>query len=409
MQHWSRNRWVMLVGVPLMALGLASCSEKQEKQQPAVPVSAIKIIPHDIIIYDEFVGEVRGSQEVELRSRVTGVLLKQQFEDGVVVEEGQLLYSIDDRDLKAKVGEAEGAVASAQSNLSRARLDVQRYAPLLKADAVSKQVYDNAVAAQRAAKAQVESAKANLRQAELNVGFASIVAPVSGRIGASIVEEGDLIRVGTTLLARISNTDPAWVYFSVSETKLLEYERIHGVVGAVDGDTGAEVSMYLSDGSIYRHKGRINFTDRAVDVATGTYRLRAEFPNPDQELKPGMFARIRVNTDKLNDVVLVPDKAVTQTLDRYFVNTIDDKDKAEKTAVKLGRRQDGIWIIDKGVKVGDRVVVEGIQKAQPGTPLKVDMEPNKKYFDNDYVSESQGGSGSQGSSGSEGNSESQGK
>ncbi len=395
MQHWSRNRWAMLVGVPLVVLGLASCSEKQEKQQPAVPVSAIKVVPHDITIYDEFVGEIRGSQEVELRSRVTGVLLKQQFEDGVVVEEGQLLYSIDDRDLKAKVSEAEGALASANSNLSRARLDVQRYAPLLKEDAISKQVYDNAVAAERAARAQVESANATLQQAQLNVGFASIVAPVTGRIGASIVEEGDLISVGTTLLARISNSDPAWVYFSVSEAKLLAYESKHGVVGAVGQNKdrqneGGNVRLYLSDGSLYPHKGRINFTDRAVDVATGTYRLRAEFPNPKQELRPGMFARIRVNTDKLNDSILVPDKSVTQVLDRYFVTTIDDKDKAAQQTVKLGRRQDGLWVIEEGVKAGDRVVVEGIQKAQPGTSLKIDMEPDKKYFDSEYVTESQG-------------------
>ncbi len=389
---WSNNSVVKTLILSVAATLVVACSEQAPKKAEPTAVSVIDIKPRDIILYTDFVGEVRGSQEIDIRARVSGVLLKQHFEDGIEVEAGQLLYSIDDRDLKEGVNEAEGALASAQSELSRATLDVDRYRPLVKKKAISRQQFDNAVAVQKAARAQVESAKAAVEQAKVNVGFATIAAPVAGRIGNSLVQEGDLITAGSTLMAQISNTDPAWVYFSVSEAELLDYESRHGVVGAVteESKSGAVVNLFLSDGSKYAHDGKINFTDRGLDRKTGTYQLRAEFPNPKQELRSGLFARIRVETETLNDVFMVPDKAVTQQLNQFFVTAIKEDKTAERRPVTVGPRQGGLWVIKEGLKAGDQVIVEGIQKARPDAPLSIEVESDAQYFDNQYVSDSKG-------------------
>ncbi|MFV0277070.1 MAG: efflux RND transporter periplasmic adaptor subunit [Parahaliea sp.] len=378
-----------IIGISsVLALLLTGCGRQEAAPPPEMAVSVVEAKPRDIYLFSDLVGEVRGSQEIELRARVSGVLLEKHFADGVKVEKGEPLFSIDDRDLKARVTEAESNLASAQSNLSRARLDVERYAPLVKEKAISKQVYDNAVATEKAYRAQVEAARAAVDQASLNVGFASIAAPVSGRIGAAEVDPGDLINAGTTLLATISNSDPAWVYFSVSESALLDYEKIHGVVGvAAENPNSADesIELFLSDGSKYAKKGKLNFTDRALDSTTGTYRLRAEFPNPDAALRPGMFARIRITTDILRDAMAVPDKAVSQTLDQYFLTIIDEHDQGQRKQVTLGERQEGLWVVTAGLLPGDRVVVEGLQKIRPGLPLAITVEDDSKYFDKEHV------------------------
>jgi membrane fusion protein (multidrug efflux system) len=356
--------------VPIACLALHGCNRAPGTPPPApVDVRVIEVRPQTTEVYRDLVGEVRGSQEVEIRSRVSGILLQKLFVDGSVVQKGDLLYRIDAREYRAQLANTEAQLASAQANLARAQQDVNRYEPLVAENAISQQVYDNAVAAAKQAAAQVEASRAAITEAKLGVEYAEIRAPLSGRIGASQVFEGALIEAGDTKLAEISRDDPAWVYFSLSEAELLDYQRRYGTAEPAANSPRRQVRLTLSDGSEYPEEGRINFADRALDATTGTYTLRAEFPNPAHQLVPGLFARIRVTADVRNNALIVPDRAVQQQLGRYFVTVVGKDKKAEAHPVQLGPRVGTHWIIEGGVKRGDLLVVEGLQKAPPGTPL----------------------------------------
>jgi membrane fusion protein (multidrug efflux system) len=354
----------------LCALAAGCGRDAANAGPPAVDVKVISVGAGPAEIYRDLVGEVRGSQQVDIRARVTGVLTGKHFDDGVVVEEGKLLYTIDAREYRAQVATAEAQLASAEANLARARQDVDRYEPLLAENAISQQVYDNAVAAAKEAEAQVGASRAAITEARLGVEYADVRAPMTGRIGASQVFEGALITAGQTLLATISDDDPAWVNFSLSESELLDYMRRYGPTEPSADSARREVHLALSDGTKYPQPGRINFADRAIDPTTGTYTLRAEFPNPDHQLVPGLFARIRVTAEERASAILVPDRAVQQQLGRYFVTVVGDGDVAEARPVTLGPRLGNQWVVEEGLAVGDRIVVEGLQKARPGTPLK---------------------------------------
>jgi len=354
-------------------LPAAGCVKKPPAAAPAAPVEvkAITAEASPTVMYSDKVGEVKGSQEVDIRSMVSGILLKKHFEDGSLVEKGQLLYSIDAREFRAQVANAEAQVASAQANLARARQDVERYRPLLADEAISRQVYDNAVAAQRQAEAQVTASRAALDQTRLGVEYAEIRAPLHGRIGAVQVFPGDLVTAGQTQLGTISSDDPAWVYFQISEAELLSFNQRHGTADPTPDDPVRVVQLLLSNGTTYPQTGLINFGDRALDPTTGTYRLRAEFPNPEHLLIPGMFARVRATTGQPMNAMVVPDRAVQEQLGKYFLTVVGEGDKAEMRPVVLGPRFGNRQVIQAGLKAGDRVVVEGLQKARPGSPLKV--------------------------------------
>ena len=355
------------------ALVLGGCSRQPAGGMPQLPVEvkAVTVEPSSTIMYADKVGEVRGSQEVDLRARVGGVLLQQHFVDGSLVEKGQLLFTIDAREFRAQVASARARVASAEANLYRARQDVARYEPLLADEAISRQVYDNAVAAAQQAQAEVEASRAALQEAQLGVEYAEVRAPLHGRIGVAQVFPGGLVTAGQTLLATLSSDDPAWVYFSISEAELLDFEKRNGNQPLAADDARLKVRLILSDGNEYPLPGRINFGDRALDPTTGTYKLRAEFPNPEHKLMPGLFARVRATGAKLDNALVVPDRAVQEQLGRFFLTVVGEGDKAELRPVTLGPRFGNRQVIASGLAAGDRVVAEGIQKARPGAQLKV--------------------------------------
>jgi membrane fusion protein (multidrug efflux system) len=285
---------------------------------------------------------------------------------------------IDSREYRAQLASARAQLASAQANLARATQDVDRYEPLLAENAISRQVYDSAVAAQKEARAQVEASRAAIEEAQLAVDFATVRAPFTGRIGAAQVFEGTLISAGITNLASLHMDDPAWVYFNVSESELLDYQRRFRAADRTP-ETPPPVRLQLSDGTVYPQPGVINFVATALDPTTGTFALRAEFPNPEHTLIPGLFARIRVTSEERTDAIAIPDRAVQQQLNRYFVTVVGAGDKAEMRAIVPGPRLGTRWIIDDGLKSGDRVIVEGIQKARPGTLLKVTLVPAEQF------------------------------
>lgn len=354
--------------------GLAACGKKSNPGAGGpVEVRAITIESRPAQLFAEKIGEVRGSQEVDLRARVSGVLLKQQFVDGSLVKENQPLFSIDAREYRAQLANMQAQLASAKASLARAEQDVDRYAPLLEENAISRQVYESAVAAAKQARAQVDASQAAIDESQLAVDFATVRAPFTGRIGDAKVFEGALISAGVTELATLYKDDPAWVHFSVSEAELLDYQRRFGAAPPAADAPVRRVRLQLSDGTVYPRVGHINFAASALDPTTGTYALRAEFANPDHLLLPGLFARIRVSADTREDAIVVPDRAVQQQLDRFFVTVAGADDKAEMRAVVPGPRLGNQWIIAEGLKAGDRVVIEGIQKARPGAPLKVTL------------------------------------
>jgi membrane fusion protein, multidrug efflux system len=355
------------------SLALAGCGKKPTEgmQQAPVEVKAVTVTPSATLTYADKVGEVRGSQEVDLRARVSGILLEQHFTDGALVQKGQPLFSIDAREFRAQVANARARLASAEANRSRARQDVARYEPLLADEAISRQIYDDAVAAAQQAQAEVNASRAALEETELGLEYAEVRAPLSGRIGATQVFPGGLVTAGQTLLATLSSDDPAWVYFSITEGEWLAYERKHGGAEPAADDPVRTVHLLLGDGSMYPLAGRISFRDRAIDPTMGTYRLRAEFPNPDHLLLPGLFVRVRLSGQDMQNALIVPDRAVQEQLGRYFVTVVAEGEKAEMRPVQLGARFGNRQVIQSGLTDGDRVVVEGLQKARPGSTLKV--------------------------------------
>ncbi len=357
----------------MAGFGLVGCGRKAPPAASQLPVEvkAITVAASPTVMYADKVGEVKGSQEVDIRSLVSGILLEKHFDDGAVVDKGQLLYSIDSREFRAQVSNAEAQLASAEANLSRSRQDVERYRPLLVDEAIARQVYDNAVAAASQAEAQVRASRAALDETRLGVEYAQIRAPLQGRIGAVQVFPGDLISAGQTQLGTISSDDPAWVYFQISETEFLDFSKRHGTGNVPADDPVRVVRLILSDGSDYPLTGLINFGDRAVDPTTGTLKIRAEFPNPAHALIPGMFARVRATTGKSVNAMVVPDRAVQEQLGKYFLTVVGAEDKAELRPVTLGPRFGNRQVIQAGIESGDRVVVEGLQKARPGSPLQV--------------------------------------
>lgn len=371
---WRRTR-AAAIAVALGPLaGLVACGRMPPEPPPAPPVEvkAVVVAPSATEMYADKVGEIKGSQEVDLRARVSGILLSKHFEDGALVEEGELLFSIDAREFRAQVASAEARLASAEANLARARQDVERYGPLLAEDAIARQVYDNAVAAERQAAAEVRASRAALEETKLGLDYAEVRAPLSGRIGAAQVFPGSLITAGQTVLATLSSDDPAWAYFTISESELLQFQHQAGSNDELPPDDPRRiVQLIMSDGSVYPHPGRINFGDRALDPTTGTYTLRAEVPNPGHRLIPGLFVRVRATAGQLDNALVVPDRAVQEQLGKYFLTVVGEGDKAELRPVQLGPRFGNRQVIQSGIAPGDRVVVEGLQKARPGSTLTV--------------------------------------
>ncbi|MDZ3832823.1 MAG: efflux RND transporter periplasmic adaptor subunit [Sphingopyxis sp.] len=352
----------------MMAASLPSCGKGSDQQQlPPVPVEVAVARTQSTPLYAEYVGDVRAVKDVGIYPRVGGVLLRQNFVDGGLVRQGQLLFVIDPREYQTSVAAAQAQLAGAQAQAARAQQDVARYRPLVEEDAISRQVYDNAVATARANAAQVSAARASVEQARIGLSYAYIRAPISGRIGNANVDVGTLVAPGTTELARISDASTVEVYFSPSEQEVLRFQQLPE---AERQEAGSGIELILSDGSVFPATGRINFADRAFDAATGSYRLRAIFPNPDNALLPGQFGRVKIKIATRPDAIVIPDKAVVEQFGTYFVMVVGPANKVEQRRVEAGPHVGGEWIIDKGLKPGEKVIVEGLGMARPGAVVQ---------------------------------------
>ena len=377
---------IVIVAVVLV---LAGCG-KNEQPQPRPPeLEVVQVEQKDVPIPKEWVGTLDGFVNAQIRPQVTGYLLRRAYQEGSFVKKGQLLFEIDPRTFqaaldqtKAQVANAEQQLAQAEANQVKTELDVNRYGPLAKEQAVSQQDLDNAVQANlaaqaqvRAAKAQIDAAKAQVAAAQLNLGFTKIVSLIDGIAGVAQAQIGDLVGP-TTLLTTVSTLDPIKVYFPVSERGYLDYVKENpDAAKRAAREKELALQLILADGSLYPYKGTFSFADRQVDVKTGTLRLEGLFPNPGNILRPGQFARVRAITTTKQGALLVPQRAVTEVQGSYQVAVVGNDNKVNIRSVKVGERVGSQWIVDQGLKPGERVVAEGTQRAKAG--MTVNPKPFK--------------------------------
>ncbi|HET6371246.1 MAG TPA: efflux RND transporter periplasmic adaptor subunit, partial [Nitrospiria bacterium] len=345
----------LLAGV-VLALAPAACKKEAPAPLPLVVAKVAPVVQKDVPIYVEAIGQTRGSTEIQIRARVEGFLETVNFKEGSFIKKGQLLYTIDRRPFEAAVAGAKGKLAEAEAQLARARQDVVRYEPLVAKNAISREQYETSVAIEKAAEASVEAAKAVVERAEINLGYTRIVAPEDGLVGKTEVYPGTLVGRGeSTLLTTISQIDSIHVRFAVPERDYLFYARREKERAAKQGGK-AEIpfELILADGSVHPHKGHLVFVDRAVDPRTGTILLEAAFPNPERIVRPGQFARVRVEVDVKKGAILVPQRAVQELQGTYNVAVVKPDDTVDMRLLTPGERIGNLWVIDSGLNAGDR-------------------------------------------------------
>jgi membrane fusion protein (multidrug efflux system) len=311
---------------------------------------------------------------VEIRARVEGFIQEVAFVEGSEVKEGDLLFVIDPKPYEEKLARAKGKLAEAQANFLKYHQDVERFRPLAKIQAIAQRDFDNAVALEQSAQAIVDAAQADVKSADLDLGYTVMRAPVKGRIGSTTARVGTLVGKGEpTLLATISNTDQIWVSFGISEVEYLNYARKREERGGQPGQF--KIELVLADGTVHTHPGKVNFADRTIDPKTGTLRVRVEFPNPQNILRPGQFGRVRVLLEETPNALVVPTQSVQEIQGTYSVMLVGPDKKAVFRPVKPGLKFDGTWVIEEGLKAGDLVVVEGLQTVKEGMTVQAKEIP----------------------------------
>lgn len=357
-----------------MLIALSACSGGEQPAPPPPEVDIVTLKPQTIDNIIELPGRVQAIRTAEVRARVNGIVERRLFEEGTDVRAGQPLFQIDPRELRASLNASLATLARNQATAANAQQDVDRYKGLIADQAISKQEYDAAVARLRTAQADVSLAKAQVETARLNLGYGTVTAPISGRAGRAQVTEGALVSASQgTLFTTIEQLHPIYVNFSQSSSDLLAIRR-DAQAGKLDIPVATnrfEVDLVLEDGTPYGAAGYIDFLDMAIDESTGTAALRAEFPNPGRVLLPGQFVRARIKAGVRRDGMVIPQKAVQITEQGASVMVVGDKNLVAAREVKLGELQGDQWVIREGLKPGDRVIVNGLQKIRPGAPVQI--------------------------------------
>lgn len=367
---------VLMASLSTLALVHCKGETASAPPPPLVQVEVAEVIQKDVPIQMEWVGTTDGSNNAVLRAQVSGYLLKRPYTEGSFVKKGDLLFQLDPSKFQTALDQAMGELAKAQAQYTKTKQDVDRDTPLAKEGAISQKELDDSVQSHAATRGSLASAKAAVEQAKLNLGWTKITAPIDGIVGISKAQIGDLIDASTEL-ASVSTLDPIKVYFPVSEQEYFEAaEKIQQ--GYKDKEEGKEYSMatlelILGGEKVYPLKGQFHLVDRQVDQKTGTIRVAALFPNPNNLLRPGQFARVRAVTKTKEKAMLVPQRAVAEMQGSYQVAVVTPENKVEIRPVKVGHRSGSLWVINQGLKSGERVVVEGLQKVKAG--MTVDPKP----------------------------------
>jgi RND family efflux transporter MFP subunit len=382
--------------VVILLVSVTHLGAKPSTQVPPRPVVEVAPVEQrDVPVYGEWVGTLSGQVNADVKAQVTGYLLRRDYKEGSYLRKGQLLFEIDSRPFQAALDQAKGQLAQAQAQLvqdeaqlataeaneHKSQLDVEKYEPLAKADAVSKQDFDDAkqtnlankaqvqaaAAAIAAAKAQIQASQAAVETASINLGFTRIVSPIDGIAGIAQAQVGDLVSTGSGPLTTVSTLDPIRDYFTVSEQEYLALQKRFS-------DSNADhwkLQLILADGTTYPHEGEFYFADRQVNQNTGAIQLAALFPNPGNILRPGQYGKVRAVTRMQSNALLIPQAAVTEQQGSYLVAVVGQDGRVAMRPVQVGERTGTMWVIQEGLKPGDRVVVEGQQNLRPGMPVQI--------------------------------------
>jgi len=349
-----------------------------------VAVEIVRVEQKDVPIYGEWVGTLDGLTNADVRAQVTGYILRQDYQEGAFVKKGQLLFEIDPRPFQAAVDQAQGQLAQAKATLAnaeavqgRTQLDVERYTPLAREQAASQQDLDNAVQNNLAAKATVETAKAQIRTyeaavetAQINLDFTRLVTPIDGIVGQALLQVGALASPASGPVTSVSTVDPIKAYFTVSEQEYLSFHKRYPTEQTLEAARkNLHLQLILADGTTYAQEGTFYFTDRQVDPTTGAIRIAALFPNPGNILRPGGYGRVRAEVRVQNDALLVPQRAVSELQGSYQVAVVDADSKVNIRPIQVGPQVGNQWMILSGLKPGERVVAEGTQKVRAGTQV----------------------------------------
>ena len=354
----------------LLLTALAGCSSQEEKPAPPPPgVTVTPVVQKDVDIKQEWVGNMLGNIDANIRPKVDGFLLSQDYSEGSFVNKGQPMFKLDPRQAQAAVEQALGKLEHARAALGQAQIDVKRYTPLVAQKAVSQAELDKALSMERAAKAEVEANQAAVDNAKLNLGWTTVTSPISGVAGVSNVGIGDLM-TPTTLMTTVSSVNPIYVDFNIAEQDYMRFVR-----EKLGQTAGRSLQLILGDGTLFPQRGRALLVNREVDTRTGTILVRAEFPNPGNVLRPGQYARIRATTEVRKGALVVPQQAVLELQGIYQVGVVGSDNKVTIQTVKLGPQLADVWLVESGLKAGDSVVVDGLQRIKSGmtvapTPFK---------------------------------------
>ena len=349
---------------------LAGCSSQEEKPAPPPPgVTVTPVVQKDVDIKQEWVGNMLGNIDANIRPKVDGFLLSQDYTEGSFVNKGQPMFKLDPRQAQAAVEQAQGRLERARASLGQAQIDVKRYTPLVAQKAVSQAELDKALSMERAAKAEVEGDQAAVDNAKLILGWTTVTSPISGVAGVSNVGIGDLM-TPTTLMTTVSSVNPIYVDFSIAEQDYMRFVR-----EKLGQTAGRSLQLILGDGTTFPQRGRALLVNREVDTRTGTILVRAEFPNPGNVLRPGQYARIRAITEVRKGALVVPQQAVLELQGIYQVGVVGADNKVTIKTVKLGPQLADVWLVESGLQAGDSVVVDGLQRIKSGmtvapTPFK---------------------------------------
>ena len=362
------SRFMQLVCVGTAALMLTGCSKKAPAPPP-VEVATLTVAPQPATVAEDYVAQTEAVNTVEIRPRVGGVLEKQLPNEGERLKVGELLFVIDQQPYIAALTQAQAALAQSQAALIQSQRDLARAKSLSEIDAVSQQELDATVAKNEANRASVEATRAAVRTAELNLGYTTITSPIEGVMGRAQLRLGALVTANTTLLTTVYQTERMYVNFSISEQRMLLLQRQLGRAASQDSKTPPPFRLFLADGSEYPQKPRLNFIDPAVDLRTGTLAIRLEVDNPERLLHAGQFARVQVATAQLTDAIVLPQRAIQELQGKYYVWVVGAGGKADQRDVQMGPRIGRGWLVQQGLKGGDVVVVDGVQRLKPGTPV----------------------------------------
>ena len=364
--------------LPATMVFLAGCgSPKAAPPVPSPEVEVASVVQKDVPIYSEWVATLDGYVNAQIQPQVTGYVIRQTYKEGSFVGKGQILFRIDRRPFQALLDQANAQLAQAQAQLGKTQMDVDRDTPLAKARAIAQSQLDNDVQANRAAQAAVKAAEAQVEQAKLNLEFTDVKSLVDGISGIAQVQIGNLVNP-TTVLTTVSQINPIKAYFSISEQEYIHFaDRINAETQKETPRNGPPFELILADGSVYPHKGVGLLANRQVDVTTGSIQIVCSFPNPQNFLRPGQFGRLRAAPDVRHGALLVPQKAVSELQGSYQLVVVGPDNKVSIRAVKVGDRVGPLWIVESGVKGGELVVVEGLQKLQNGAAVKI-KQPQAK-------------------------------